>query len=139
MGIFDVSQNELVEKIAEKLKSVEQIKPPEWAAFVKTGVHKERQPLRDDWWYLRSASILRQLFLKGPLGVSKLRTRYGGRKNRGFAPEKFKRGGGNIIRKILQMLEKAGLAQQNKEKIKGRVISPQGMSLLEKAAQEIKK
>ncbi len=137
MSILDVPQNALIEKVAEKLKTVDSIKPPEWAAFVKTGVHKERQPLRDDWWYMRSASVLRTL-LNGPIGVSKLRVKYGGRKNRGFKPEAFRRGSGNILRKIFQQLEKAGFAKQNKEGHKGRVITPKGISLLEKTAQETK-
>lgn len=139
MGIFDVPQNQLVEKVAEKLKTVDAIKPPEWASFAKTGVHKEKQPLKEDWWYMRTASILKTLLSKGTIGVSKLKTQYGGRKNRGYKPERFKRGSGSIARKILQQLEKAGLAKQNKEGKKGRTISPKGVSLLEKTAQEIKK
>jgi ribosomal protein S19E (S16A) len=44
-----------------------------------------------------------------------------------------KPGGGKIIRVALQQLEKAGLAKKEKT---GRVISPQGAALLDKAAAE---
>ncbi len=140
MGIHDVPKDELIERTAEELKKINEIKPPEWAAFVKTGAHKERPPVREDWWYVRTASVLRKLTVYGLIGVSKLRTKYGGRKNRGVKPEKFYKGSGNIIRKILQQLEKAGLAKKSEKGIhKGRVITPKGASLLEKVSSEIMK
>ena len=83
--IYDVSQQELVLKVAQELKN--QIEMPEWAKFVKTGVHRETMPKNPDWWYIRAASILRVTHKLGPVGVSKLRTRYGGRKNRGMRPD----------------------------------------------------
>ena len=55
MGIFDVYPNELIEKAAEELKKLEAVKAPEWAKFVKTGVHKERAPLDKEWWFKRAA------------------------------------------------------------------------------------
>ena len=139
-SIFDVNQNELIEKVAEELSKIPEMKAPEWAVFVKTGVHKERPPLKKDWWFMRAASILRKIHMKGPIGVSKLRTLYGGKKDRGVAPEKFRRASGNIIRKALQQLENAGLAKQAEKGIhKGRVITPKGKSLLDKAATQIQK
>ena len=84
MTIYDVDQTELVESLTEELKKVETIKPPAWAAFVKTGIHKERPPLREDWWHVRAASVLRKVTLIGPVGVSKLRTLYGGKQSRGY-------------------------------------------------------
>jgi len=137
--IYDVEPNELIERTAKKLKSLSEIEPPKWAKFVKTGQHKEQPPLRDDWWYIRTAAILRSVALYGPIGVSKLRVKYGGKKNRGFKPERFRRGSGNIIRKILQQLEKAGLVKQDQRDVyKGRVITSKGIKLLNSVAQEIK-
>jgi small subunit ribosomal protein S19e len=139
-SIFDVNQTELIEKAAEELKKIPEIKAPEWAVFAKTGAHKERPPLNPDWWYVRAASVLRKIYLKGPIGVSKLRTLYGGKKDRGMKPEKFVRGSGNILRKALQQLEKAGLAKQVEKSLhKGRVITPKGKSLLDKTATQIQK
>jgi small subunit ribosomal protein S19e len=57
------------------------IKAPEWAIFVKTGVHKERPPIQEDWWQIRAADVLRTIERMGPIGTQKLRTKYGGKKN----------------------------------------------------------
>jgi small subunit ribosomal protein S19e len=133
--IHDVNTNKLIEKTAEELKKVDSVKAPEWATFVKTGVHKERPPANQDWWFMRAASVLRTVYRLGPIGVSKLRYKYGGRKNRGYKPEEFRRGSGNILRKVLQQLEKAQLVRQTEVgNRKGRVITPKGKSLLDKTA-----
>ncbi len=140
MGIHDVPKEELIERTAQEMKKIAEIKPPVWAVFVKTGMHKERPPVKKDWWYVRAASVLRKLVVNGPIGVSKLRIKYGGRKNRGYKPEHFYKGGGSIIRKVLQQLEKSGLAIQVKKDVhKGRVAAPKGVSLLEKVSAGIMK
>ncbi|MGB9675049.1 MAG: 30S ribosomal protein S19e [Candidatus Nanoarchaeia archaeon] len=134
---LDVPAQELAKEVAQELK--QKIKPPAWAQFVKTGVHKERPPLAEDWWFTRAASILRTIYRYGPIGVSRLRTKYGGAKNRGVKPERFRKASGAIIRKILQQLETAGYITKSNTKKKGRVITPAGLSLLTKAALKIKK
>ncbi|MCK5025028.1 MAG: 30S ribosomal protein S19e, partial [Nanoarchaeota archaeon] len=138
--MFDVPQQELVEGVKEELKHSKEIQPPSWAVFVKTGASRERVPSQDDWWYMRAASVLRLIALRGPIGVSKLRVKYGGKKNRGVKPARFRIASGNILRKILQQLEKAGLAKQAEAGVhKGRVITPAGQKLLDKAATGIAK
>lgn len=128
------SRQELVQKIAEALKNHNVLKVPEWANYVKTGPSKERPPVDDNWWYYRSASVLSTVQKIGPVGVAKLRTRYGGKKRRGHKPPEFRKAGGKIIRKILQDLEKAGLITYVKDKKnKGRIITPKGRSFLDKA------
>ena len=79
--VYDVPADLLIKRVAEKLKSM--VKPPEWAKYVKTGVHKQRAPEQEDWWYIRLASILRRVYIDGPVGIERLRTYYGGRKRRG--------------------------------------------------------
>ena len=127
----------VIEKVAAYLKENKVIEPPQWAMFVKTGVHKERPPQDPDWWYIRAAAVLRKLYLNGPIGVSRLRKMYGGRHRRGHRPPKFAKGSGAIIRKILQQLEEAGLAE--KADNKGRVASKKGKELLEEAAKIVLK
>ena len=140
-SIFDVDQNALIENVAAELKKIPDMKAPQWSVFCKTGAFKERPPVKPDWWYTRAASILRRIYMSGPIGVSKLRTLYGGKKNKGMAPERFYKGSGSIIRKALQQLEKAGLAKQpekvEKGRHKGRVITPKGKALMDKAATAI--
>ena len=132
--VYDVPPTKLIEKLAEKLKDMN-IEEPSWTAFVKTGAHKERQPDNDDWWYVRCASVLRKIYINGPVGVEKLRTAYGGRKNRGHEPEHFYKGSGNIIRKALQELEKLGFVEKTPE---GRVVTPKGRSFLDNIAKEVR-
>lgn len=136
--MYDVDAQELIEKAAEELKKIPEIKAPAWAPFVKTGMHKERPPVNDDWWYLRAASVLRAVYRLGPVGVSKLRTKYGGKKNRGVKKEHFYKGSGNILRKSLQQLEKAGFVKFEEKGIhKGRIITPKGKSFLDRIATRI--
>ena len=135
---LEVPADELIKRVADKLKKMQQIKPPLWAYFVKTGVSRERVPSNPDWWYYRAASILRKLYKQGrPVGIERLRTAYGGRMNRGVAPERFYKGSGSVVRKLLQQLERAGFV--TKVKGKGRVLTPRGRSLLDDTAYEIMK
>jgi len=131
----DVEAQKLVQKTAEQLK--EKIKMPEWARYVKSGVSRERAPEQDDWWYLRSASILRKVYVDGPVGVSRLRSYYGGLHRRGHKPAHFAKGSGKILRVILQDLEKAGFVKQA-EKRKGRIITAQGQKFLNGVAKQVK-
>lgn len=135
--IYDLSASDLIKRAAKELKTSKEVKMPSWAKFVKTAVHKERPPLQNDWWYLRAASILRMISKLGPLGVSKLRKKYSGKKNMGHKPARTLTGSGKIIRVILQQLEKEGLIRQVEKGVhKGRVITPKGSSLLDKVAKK---
>ncbi|MBL7054571.1 30S ribosomal protein S19e [Candidatus Woesearchaeota archaeon] len=139
-SIYDVDQGELVEQAAKELKKVEDIKLPKSMFFAKTGMHKQRPPVDKEWWYARAASILRLTYKLGPIGVSKLRVKYGGKKNRGVRPGKFYKGSGNILRKILQQLEKAGLVKQEKDgQHRGRITTQKGKSFLDKIAAQLSK
>ena len=136
--MYDAEPQELISKAAEELKKVQEIKAPSWATFVKTGMHKERPPVNSDWWYLRTASVLRTVYRLGPVGVSKLRLKYGGRKNRGVKKEHFYKGSGSILRKSLQQLEKAGFVKFVEKGVhKGRIITPKGKSFLDKISAQI--
>ena len=87
-------------------------------------------------WFVRSAAILRSIYKsKGPIGVQKLRLKYGSKKNRGSKPEKFYKASGKIIRIIVQQLEKEELVKKGEKGVhKGRVIASKGKSLLDKIA-----
>ena len=136
--IYNTDPSELVEKASEELKNTESIKAPEWAPFVKTGMHKERPPIKSNLWYMRTASILKQVYKYGPIGVSKLRIKYGGKKNRGVQTEHFYKGSGNIIRKIMQQLEKEGFVKKDLKSVhKGRSITAKGKKFLDEIAGKI--
>jgi len=131
--VTEVPAAKLIEKLKEELKKNEEIQPPAWASFAKSGAHRERPPKQKDFWYIRTASLLRKIYLEGPVGISRLRTYYGGKKRRGYKPAHFRRASGNILRKILQQLEKSGLVEKAK---KGRKITSKGQKFLDKVAYE---
>jgi small subunit ribosomal protein S19e len=133
--VYDVPADHIIRRVAEELKKRKEIVPPEWAAFVKTGVHKEMPPEDPDWWFTRAAAVLRRVYVDGPLGVERMRSFYGGKKNRGSRPNAFRKGSGSILRKALQQLEAAGLIIHDKT---GRKVSPAGMSFLDNLSQEVK-
>ena len=121
-----------VEQLSVSLKKIEALKPPEWSHYAKTGTHKEQPPQQADWWYSRAASVLRRIYIDGPVGISRLRTFYGGRKNSGSSPEHFRKAGGKIIRTILQQLESEGLVE--KVERNGRRITAKGAKMVESTA-----
>ncbi len=133
VSIKDSDPQKVVQFTAEELK--DKIKMPEWARFVKTGVSKERPPENADWWYVRGASVMRRLYVDGPVGVSRLRTYYGGLHRRGHKPAHFARGSGKILRTLLIDLEKAGLVAKDK---KGRTLTKDGIKLVNAAAKKAK-
>ena len=126
-----ISPIEYNTKLAEALKEVSEIEQPAWVDFVKTSSHKKRPTLDPDFYYKRAASILKQAYLKGIIGVSRLRSRYGGRKKAGMKPAKFVKAGGKIIRTILQQSEAAGLLEKATGKKAGRQLTAEGKKLLE--------
>ncbi|MCW4053839.1 MAG: 30S ribosomal protein S19e [Candidatus Bathyarchaeota archaeon] len=135
---YDVPATKFIEKLAKYLKdNVEEVQPPAWAIVAKTGAHVEKPPQNPNWWYVRSASILRKIYIYGPIGLEKLRGDYGGRKDFGTKPEHAVKAAGGNIRKILQQLETASLVQ--KASSKGRVMAPKGRKLLKEVAKDLHK
>jgi len=129
--IFAQDPEKYIPALAEALKNIPEFEVPEWAHYVKTGVSRERPPAMDDFWYTRAASILRQLYIRGVVGVGKLRTRYGSRKDRGGRPDKFFKSGGKIIRVILQQAEAAGLVEKVLRMQHGRRLTQAGRDFLD--------
>jgi small subunit ribosomal protein S19e len=118
--------------LAEALKSIKEFEQPEWTRFVKNSVHKQMPSIEEGFWHKRAASILRQLYINDVVGVERLRTRYGGRKNRGQRPPEFRKGAGKMIRVILQQAEVAGFVEKVKTpKKSGRKLTEQGKTFLE--------
>ncbi|ADD07836.1 30S ribosomal protein S19e [Candidatus Aciduliprofundum boonei] len=133
--VYDVPPEKLIASVAEKLKE-EKIEPPEWSRWVTTGVHKEKGPEQEDWWYIRLASVLRKIYIMGPIGTSRLAAEYGGKEDRGSKRYKARKGSRAIVRKALQQLESLGYVKKDK---KGRVITPKGRSFMDNVAHEIMK
>jgi len=136
-SIYDLNAQEYNLKLAEALKKFPEFNEPEWAKYVKSSPSRERPIEDENFWHKRAASILRQIYKKGIVGVSRLRTKYGSKKNRGYKPERFVRAGGKIIRTILQQADQAGFTESiksikgTKEKRPGRKLTDKGRKFLE--------
>ena len=135
--VYELDAQEYNLKLADALKKIPEFNEPEWAQFVKSGPAKER-PIDDlNFWHKRSASILRQIYKKNVVGVSRLRTKYGSKKDRGFKPERFRRAGGKIIRTILQQSDASGFTEIAKairgvrNRKPGRQLTEKGKKFLE--------
>ncbi|MFQ6107585.1 MAG: 30S ribosomal protein S19e [Thermoplasmata archaeon] len=134
---YDVPADRLIANVAEHLKKEGKVEPPEWSGFAKTGVHKEKSPAQDDWWYTRLAAVMRKVYLNGPIGSERLAALFGGKEDRGSKPYKARSGSRAIARACLKQLEELGYVSVIERK--GRVISPAGQSLLDNASHEILK
>lgn len=133
--VHDVPADRLIEALAEHLKKVPELDQPAWAPYVKTGSHAERPPQKPDWWYTRAASILRKVYVHGPIGLQKLESAYGGSKAVAYFPKHHRDAGGAVIRNSLKGLEQADLV--TKQGNKGRILTPKGVALLDKTSKEI--
>ena len=138
--VYEIRADEYNTKLSNILKTLPEFKQPEWAFFVKTGVAKQRPPQDNDFWYKRAASILRQIYINGTVGVNRLKTRYGSKKNRGVKPERFRKASGKMIRTMLQQSEAAGLLEKynvvgNRA---GRRLTQKGKELLQNIKWKIK-
>jgi len=135
---YDIPASIIIDRLAKHLKEeVDEITPPEWTLFARTGVHTQRPPTNPDWWFVRCASILRKIYVKGPIGLEKLRQEYGGRKDRGAKPEPARKGGGAIVRNALKQLNKAGLVKPQKNE--GKIVTNKGRQMLDKLSTELKR
>ncbi|VDO80163.1 unnamed protein product [Soboliphyme baturini] len=134
--VKDVDQHEFVQQVASFLKKTGKVKVPEWSDVVKLGVFKELAPLDPDWYYTRTASVARHLYLRSPAGVGAFKKIYGGRKRRGSAPAHFCRASGSVARKCLQTLEAIKWAE--KHPTGGRRLSVQGRKDLDRIATHMK-
>jgi small subunit ribosomal protein S19e len=134
VNAHDVSSARLIPALAEQMKGVAGLEEPEWAKWVKTGSHAERPPADSAWWFTRAASLMRKLYLHGPVGLTDLRRAYGGSKALKYYPKHHRDAGGSNIRKILKQLEQAELVSTTP---KGRILTSKGRAMLDKVAKDV--
>jgi small subunit ribosomal protein S19e len=130
----DVPSSRLIGALAEGMKSLSGMQEPDWAHWVKTGSHTERPPASSDWWFTRAASMMRKLYMHGPLGLSDLERAYGGSKALHYSPKHHRDAGGSSIRRILKQLEQAELVSKTP---RGRVLTPKGRAMLDRASKQV--
>lgn len=134
---YDVPPGLLIERIKERLQQEGKVKPPEWGAYARTGVHTEKAPNQPDWWYRRVAAVLRKVYVKGPIGTERLAAEFGGRRDGGSAPYHPRQGSRSVAREAMQQLESCGYLSKIEKR--GRIVTAQGRKLLDKLATDILK
>lgn len=138
----DVPADLLIGELSARLSEVDSINPPEWSKIVKTGTHRERPPAQDNWWYIRSAAVLRKVGKLGPIGANHMAQHYGGPKDRGVKPNRAVAGSRNISRTVMQQLTTAGLIQSKMSLSgtvnHGKVLTPAGQKMLDSVAHAVR-
>ena len=135
VNVREVPPELLMKQLTEEFKK-KKLEVPEWTDSLKAGIHREKSWEEPDWFYTRLASTLRKVYVKGPIGISKLSEDYGGRVDRGSQRYHPGKGSRYIVRQMLQTLEKLGYVKKEK---RGRIIAPAGASILDKASMEAMK
>ena len=138
--VHDIPADIMINSLSGKLEEDGIVDQPEWSTFVKTGTHRERIPVQENWWAIRSAAVLRKVAIKGPIGVNRLAQEFGGPRDRGVKPNAAASGSRKIIRTILQQLESKGLLESKKSPggnvNLGKGISSKGQSYVDAVAHE---
>merc|ERR1712060_863779 len=82
--------------------------------------------------YVRTASMVRKIYIRKGIGVGGFRKIYGSQQRRGTCTNTFSKSSGKIARYILQQLEEMGLVEQDEEG--GRMITKEGQRELDTVA-----
>ena len=93
---------------------------------------------------MRAASIAYQLYMRGKVGISALRTHYGGKQRWGTCPPHHRQSSGKIIRYCLKQLEEQGLVGQVKyqsddgsEQTAGKTLTDKGSTDMNRIAAQL--
>merc|ERR1712078_950714 len=135
--VKDVPADEFIKAAAEFLKRQPKFDVPKWHDIVKTGTLKEYSPYDEDWFFIRSASILRKVYLRKGTGVGALKKWYGGSNgtHRGTRKAHFTTASGAIIRKAMFELEKLEMMEKTGDG--GREITSKGRAEMDRIAGNI--
>ena len=147
--VYDIPAELFNPALAAALAENEAIVMPEWGDYVKTAVDRERPPTQSNWWYLRTAAILRKVARNGPIGVTHLAQAFGGKKDNGSMPNTPGVASRHIIRTALQQLEDAGFVEKLPTKevdgedgkvqlYAGRQVTPAGQKLVDNIAHSVR-
>jgi small subunit ribosomal protein S19e len=135
--LYDVPADALIERVAEEI--ADDLEEPDWLRYAKTGESRELPPQQEDFWQTRAASLLRKVAIDGPVGVDRLSTEYGGRKQGStryvVSSEHSVAGSKKIVRVCLQQLEDADYVETAEGE--GRRVTGEGRRLLDDLADEV--
>eukprot|EP00933_Yihiella_yeosuensis_P006875 TRINITY_DN1116_c3_g1_i1.p1 TRINITY_DN1116_c3_g1~~TRINITY_DN1116_c3_g1_i1.p1 ORF type:complete len:162 (-),score=50.46 TRINITY_DN1116_c3_g1_i1:130-615(-) len=130
--VKDVEPAMFIKAFSQHLKRQGRFEIPKWADCVKTSKAKELPPSDPDWLYVRTASMVRKIYIRKGMGVGAMRKVYGGQQRRGTCTKIFSKSSGKIARYIIQQLEEMGLVEQDENG--GRMITKEGQRELDTVA-----
>eukprot|EP00930_Biecheleria_cincta_P094942 TRINITY_DN866_c0_g2_i1.p1 TRINITY_DN866_c0_g2~~TRINITY_DN866_c0_g2_i1.p1 ORF type:complete len:179 (-),score=45.42 TRINITY_DN866_c0_g2_i1:29-514(-) len=130
--VKDVEPEKFINAFSQHLKRQGRFELPKWADVVKTSKARELTPTDPDWLYVRTASMVRKIYIRKGMGVGAFRKVYGSQQRRGTCTNTFSKSSGKIARYILQQLEEMGLVEQDEEG--GRMITKEGQRELDTVA-----
>ena len=147
--VYDIPADIFNPALAEAMADQTAVSMPDWGQYVKTAVDRERPPTQENWWYLRTAAILRKVARNGPVGVNHLAQAFGGKKDNGVMPNTPGVASRHIIRTALQQLSEAGLISMKETKTvqsvdgdqklySGRILTASGQKLLDEVAHSVR-
>jgi len=132
----DVPAQQFIGALAEHLKKSGKFELPDWHDIVKTSVGRELAPLDPDWYYVRAASLLRRVYLRGGTGVGGFAKVYGSSNRITTSRPHFTRAARGLIRHILKQLEGEDLIGKKKDQ-KGRFLTQKGRKDLDTLAGQV--
>lgn len=98
---------------------------------------KDLAPYDQDWLYTRAASVAYQLYIRGKVGISALRSHYGGKMRWGVRPPHHRQAGGKVIRYCLKQLEDSGLVGHIKYESEDGSVQHAGKTLTKKGTTDM--
>ncbi|MCL4345084.1 MAG: 30S ribosomal protein S19e [Candidatus Thermoplasmatota archaeon] len=134
VNVKEVPADLLVNELALQFGDMKNIEIPEWTLYTKSGVHREKGWTQEDWYYRRLASTLRKVYVNGNIGIQRLSEEYGGKKDGGSKPYHPASGSRSIVRHMFNKLEELGLVKKSEN---GRVVTPNGQAMLDKASKKV--
>lgn len=133
--VKDVPAQQFITNYAAFLQRQGRLDVPGFVEVVKTSSSNELPPQdASGWFYMRTASIARHIYLRKDIGIGRLNKRYGNSKNRGFRPSHHADASGSVNRKAVQALEKLGVLETSENG--GRRVSDNGRRDLDRIAEQ---
>jgi len=133
--VKDVGAQDFIVAYAKFLKRSGKITLPKWVDIVKTGSQRQLAPYDPDWFFTRTASMARKIYLEGGIGIHGFRKIYGKAKNNGTKPSHFSKASGSVVRAAMKQLE--ALKVVEKDPKGGRKITTTGQRDLDRIAYNI--
>lgn len=137
VSLRDVSAAAFIRAFAAHLKKQGKLEQPKWVEIVKTGSGRELNPMDPDWFFVRTASIIRKVYLRPGVGMGALRRLYGGSKRNGTFRNSYADGSGSVIRQALIQLQKLGLVEVIEDGSGGRRITSEGQRMCDQISGQV--